>query len=270
MNNLYVIVVMYNENCDKSISCNALLNIKLPFNVIVVDNSTTPNKNNELCQVNKWKYVNMNGNMGISKAYNKAVNSITLKDYWVVIMDQDTYISSEYFERLNELIISKPEVWVKVPIVKDEKHYLSPSLISGNSVKRIKSVEEIKNHRNISAINSGMAIYSKVFEKMNYDERFFLDYIDHNFIKEYKAKFNGNIDIIDSTLQQTFSDDMHDNIINDETRFKIYLNDFNLFCGINFSGRFYYMMKVLYRAIKLSIIYKNFVFVSIVIKQKKL
>jgi len=270
MNNLYVIVVMYNESCGKSISCKALLDIRLPFNVIVVDNSTIPNKNNELCQANKWEYISMDGNKGISKAYNKGVSSIPIKDYWVVIMDQDTYINSDYFKRLNELIISRPQVWLKVPIVKDEKQYLSPSLIKKYSVKRIKSIEEIKESKNITAINSGMAVYCKVFEKIKYDERFFLDYIDHKFIQEYKSKINGDIDIIDSTLKQSFSDDEHDNIIGDKTRFRIYLYDFKLFCGRKIGGRIYYGMKVLYRALKLSMIYKDFVFISMVIKQKKL
>ena len=185
-------------------------------------------------------------------------------------MDQDTYISSEYFKKLNELIISRPEVWIKVPIVKDEKHYLSPSLIKNYSVKRIESIEEIKKSKNITAINSGMAVYSKVFEEMNYDERFFLDYIDHNFIKEYKEKFNGDIDIINSTLKQSFSDDEHDNILGDKTRFKIYLYDFRLFCGKSFSGRIYYCVKVLYRAVKLTIIYKKSVFILMAIREKKL
>ena len=270
MNNLYVILVIYNESCNQSISCKALLGIRFPFNIIVVDNSTIPNKNNEICKANKWKYINMNGNMGISKAYNKAISSINIEDYWVVIMDQDTDISLEYFKCLNELIISRPEVWVKVPIVKDETQYLSPSLIKKYSIKRIRSIEEIKKSKNITAINSGMAIYSKVFEKINYDERFFLDYIDHNFIKEYKLKFNRNIDIIDSTLQQSFSDDEHDNIIGDKTRFNIYLRDFKLFCGKKFSGKIYYNAKVLYRALKLSEIYKNSVFISMAIKQRKL
>lgn len=270
MKDLYVIVVMYNENCDESISCNALLNIKIPFNVIVVDNSTVFNNNNVFCKTNMWEYITMKGNMGISKAYNKAINSINLKDCWVVLMDQDTYISSDYFQRLNELIIKNPEVWIKVPIVKDKSQYLSPSLIGKYSVKRIKNIETTINNRNLTAINSGMAIYSKVFEKINYDERFFLDYIDHNFIREYKAKFNCNIDIINSTLEQSFSDDKHNNISSDKTRFKIYLQDFKLFCDIDSFGRFYFIAKVLYRALKLSIIYRNFVFLSMATGKKSL
>ncbi len=171
------------------------------------------------------------------------------------------------FNKLEESISSSPEVWVKVPIVMDKKHYLSPSLINNYSVKRIENIETVINNKSITAINSGMAISSQVFKKMKYDERYFLDYIDHNFIREYKAKFNKEVGIIDSTFEQNFSDDKHDNIAGDITRFKIYLSDFRLFCEADLTGRLYYAVKVFARGLKLSKNYKNFVFLSLALRQ---
>lgn len=268
MANLYVIVVIYNENCNESVSCSALLNIEMLLNIIVVDNSTKANNNMEFCRSNNWKYINMNGNMGLSKAYNSAINSIREKDFWVVILDQDTNIGLDYFQRLKESIDSNPEVWVKVPIVRDKKRYLSPSLINKYSVKRIENIETAINSKNITAINSGMAVYSQVFNKINYDEKYFLDYIDHNFIREYKAKINKGIGIINSTLEQNFSDDNHENMLGDITRFKIYLSDFKLFCDADLIGRIYYFIKVFFRGLKLSKYYRNFVFLLLALKRK--
>jgi hypothetical protein len=273
MDNLYVVVVVYNMDCNKSKTCTALLNSKVPLNVVVADNSTTSNRNEEICSLNNWKYLKMEGNVGLSKAYNRAVEYISLnnseKDFWVSIFDQDTTLSEDYFQVLIDSIKNKPKAYVKVPLVRDDSGYLSPNLINGYSVKRIDSVDEIQDTRSITAINAGMAIYSKVFEKINYDEEFFLDYVDHNFVRNYKNNFNNDIEVINTTLRQSFSDDEHDNINGDIKRFKIYLCDFKLFCNKDFTGRIYYISKVIVRSLKLSINYKNFIFVSLLFKKKQ-
>lgn len=273
MDNLYVVVVVYNIDCDKSKTCTALFNSKIPLNVVIVDNSTTSNRNEEICSINKWKYLKMEGNVGLSKAYNKAIDYISLnnsgKDFWVSIFDQDTSLSEDYFQVLLESIKNNPKAYVKVPFVKDESGYLSPNLINKYSVKRIANINEIKDTNEITAINAGMAIYSKVFEKINYEEEFFLDYVDHNFLRNYKNNFKNEIEVINTTLRQSFSDDEHDDINRDINRFKIYLHDFKVFCNKDLNGRVYYISKVIFRALKLSNNYKNFVFFSFLFKKDK-
>lgn len=266
MNNLFIIVVLYNQSCNESISCKDLQEIDFTYNVIIADNSIIKNNNSEICKEHKWKYINMNGNQGISKAYNKAIDSIDLKDYWVVLLDQDTHINLQYFEKLTESIINKPNLWIKVPIVKNNNHYLSPSIIRKYSIKRVKDTEDIFTNLNLTAINTGMAIYSEVFNTIKYDERFFLDFIDHNFIRNYNLKFKMKLDVFNSILQQNFSDDKHDNFTSDVTRFKIFISDYKLFCNTSISGRMYYSIKVFLRSIKLSMIYKDLIFLKIVFK----
>lgn len=273
MDNLYVVVVVYNIDCDKSKTCTALLNPKIPLNVIIVDNSTTSNRNEEICSENKWRYLKMEGNVGLSKAYNRAVEYINInnsgKDFWVSIFDQDTALSDDYFEVLINSIKNNPDTYIKVPLVRDDTGYLSPNLINNYSVKRIENVNEIVDAGNITAINAGMTIYSKVFHRINYDEKLFLDYVDHNFVRNYKNNFDNGIEIIDTTLRQSFSDDEHDNINRDINRFKIYLHDFKAFCNKDLNGRIYYISKVIFRALKLSNNYKNYVFFSFLFKKDK-
>lgn len=273
MDNLYVVVVIYNIECDRSKTCAALLNWKDPLNVIIVDNSTTSNRNKEICFQNSWRYLKMEGNVGLSKAYNKAVEYINLndsgKDFWVSIFDQDTALSDDYFEVLINSIKNNPNTYIKVPLVRDDNGYLSPNLINNYSVKRIENVVEITDTENITAINAGMTIYSRVFDKINYDEKLFLDYVDHNFVRNYKNNFDNGIEIINTTLRQSFSDDEHDNINRDINRFKIYLHDFKIFCSKDLKGRIYYVSKVIFRALKLSNNYKNLVFFSFLLKKDK-
>jgi len=96
-----------------------------------------------------------------------------------------------------------------------------------------------------------------------YDERFFLDYIDHNFIKKYKET-DGKIMVVKTNLFQSFSENQHSSITGDLFRFKIYLKDFKLFCSTSFYGIVFYYFKIIYRALKLSVIHKNIKFINLI------
>lgn len=268
MNTIYVFVVIYNEEAEKSISCKSLINIPYNFNVILIDNSTIENSNKSYARENKWSYISMEGNYGISKAYNKAIESIYDKEYWAVLLDGDTPIKLEYFNSLEKAIGEKPDVYIKLPIVKDKTSIMSPALIGKYGVKRIREIGEVEDLKKVTGINAGMVINSKVFEKMKYDERYFLDYIDHNFIRDYKRHFDNGIEVIDAIIEQNFSDDDHSNFSKDRTRFNIYVRDFKIFCSQEIFGYFYFLIKVLYRGLKLSILHKNFEFIKIIFRKK--
>jgi rhamnosyltransferase len=90
---------------------------------------------------------------------------------------------------------------------------------------------------------------------------FFLDCIDHHFVKLYK-KSGGKIAVFNCKLEQAFSGDDHSDWEKDYCRFLIYKKDFYLFCRDSFTGKIYYFLKIVMRALRLSLIYKNIAFIK--------
>lgn len=260
---VYIIIVMYNMSCIESVTLNNIdkFGLKDDMNVIICDNSTDDYSINKgYCNNKKYTYIDMNGNKGLSKAYNAAINRILDKDAWIILFDQDTEVSEDFFTKMEKSIEDFPNIFVHVPIVMDTAGILSPTMITNYNIKRIK--DPFINSSDLSAINSGMLINLKVFAKIGlYEESLFLEYIDHYFIRRYKEN-NGEIIVVDTKLFQNYSDNNHTKIEGDLKRFSIYLKDFKLFCSTSFYGKLYYYVKILYRGMKLSLIYKDLRFIK--------
>lgn len=259
--NYEILIIMYNQTCDTSETCTCLEKYKsiVNGNIFVFDNSTIKKYNdlNKLwCEERNIKYIPFNNNIGLSKAYNIALKQYLSNEIkWVVLFDQDTKISREYLECLNKEVLINDSM-VKVPVVLDEVGLLSPSIIKKHHVYRATNLEQI-NSSNITAINTGMIINKDIYKCIGYyDEAFFLDYIDHNFIRNCK-KFNHNIKVVNGNLYQNFSENSHDNFESDFKRFNILKKDLKIFCNDSFEGRVYFRLKILFKSIKLSIIYKK-------------
>jgi len=257
---LNCIVVLYNTKCEDSLGVNTLIEPKLHnLKIVICDNSEKVDikeNNKRFCNKLEIEYIDMKGNLGLSKAYNKALTRIN-HDSWFVIFDQDTIVNPNYFHELNKSIANYPNTYIHVPIVKSRGIRISPSVMRGYSVKSL-AINNYGLYSNVTAINTGK---SCVFEKIgNYNEEIFMDYLDHYFIREYNKNFK-NIAIFNCELAQEFSDHDHSDICKDLERFIIYKKDFYHFCNDSVYGYIFYLFKITYRAIKLSIYHKNIVFI---------
>lgn len=68
------VVVVYNKNVSESITCDRLLKLnRNEVTLVIVDNSEKETTNDEYCRSRNIDYISMNGNKGLSKAYNRAV-----------------------------------------------------------------------------------------------------------------------------------------------------------------------------------------------------
>lgn len=202
---IFAVIVIYNINCNDSITYNELKKIQ-NINIVVCDNSTLKNDNKNIVLHDGYMYIDMKGNKGLSKAYNKAIEEISSicqnRKYFVSIFDDDTEIKN-YFNIVKKYI--EEDLYdMYLPIIKTNHRILSPCNYVNNKIQPINYLDEI-DINNISAINSGMMIRSNVFEKIKYNENLFLDYIDHDFmLKVKKNKFNIKI-MNDLVLNQNFS-----------------------------------------------------------------
>ena len=92
---------------------------------------------------------------------------------------------------------------VYVPIVKAKEQILSPCTIHRGRVKAIHDLSSIT-RENITAINSGMIVSLDVYQKIRYNENLFLEYIDHDFIRQLK-QHQYSIHVLQQEIQQNFS-----------------------------------------------------------------
>lgn len=273
--NLKLIVVSYNQEVKNSPVIQSYLKSQLlTKDLIVVDNSTDSlyqNINQEYCDNLSISYLNMNGNVGLSKAYNAAIKSTdTLqKDCWYMIFDQDTIVDKEYFDVVIKSIETKNEIKIHAPIIYSKNGLFSPLKIKKN--KFLNFDAKSGTYEQLACINSGLVIHSSVYRDFGlYDEDLFLDLVDYNFFKQiYKVNPEFKIQVMDYSLQQNFSGDAFENFTSDLKRFEIYFYDFCKYCKKNNISWIEKNIKLLKRCIRLTIAYKKSDFLWLFLKKRE-
>ena len=264
-------VVLYNRLCEDAKSLAAWTGPEsYGYMLHVYDNGTIPGikeSNRKYCADRNLPYTDMMGNRGLSAAYNAAVSELP-ETGRLLLLDQDTTLPEDFFPKLNASIKKYPDVPVHVPVVRSRTGILSPASIRGHRVGRLKDIAP-GIYTDITAINSGMTVQSRAYKSAGaYAEDYFLDYIDHEFIRRYR-KTGGRIAVFDATLTQDFSDDDHKDRESDLVRFAIYSKDMYAFCSDTFGGRMYFCAKIFYRALKLDRIHHCGDFLKIAMKRER-
>lgn len=249
---IFGIVVIYN----KRIKDIALLknNAASNMHLIVCDNSDKDFNDDEALTRQAFDYINMNGNKGLSCAYNRALEHIFEKynpcdEDIICIFDDDTNVPADYFE-----IIKNSKGNVILPIVEDDIGIMSPVILKNGIAKRFRTKEEIFKCKRelLSGINSCMAIRAKIFKSYRYDEEMFLDYIDHKFIMDMR-----NIKIFPTVeefvVMQNFSAVVDDKD-SARKRFVLQKKDLRIFYKTN---KFCYYYVVIKKHIKLMLKYRD-------------
>lgn len=230
-----MVIVVYNKWCGDSYTCQFLKNTKCPPDfVLVIDNSTKPIDNQSYCKENNWMYHSMQGNAGLTKAYNAALS--ILKDMTDVIVwaDDDTHFPDLYFELLQNHIKQNQSANVFLPIVKSKDTIISPCIFSTKEMVIADSVDKLAD-KEISAINSGMAVKMSLYNNYRYDEKYFLDYVDHDFMRWCRLNSKDFCIMEDVNLEQTFFAQGTASKKAKRIRFNIYKKDYARFqrkCGL--------------------------------------
>lgn len=241
-----VIVVVYNKSCKGSITCQALKALRhTKVSVLVYDNSVRDFGNASYCEKQEWIYFSQRENIGISKAYNVCIDHLKknmMVDY-LCLFDDDTDISEEYFDALNSAI-NDSGADIYVPLVFSAGRLLSPCKIKSNfNVSMFKDEQEalLYNGRDITAINSGMAIKLNVFDNYCYDEHIFLDGVDHNFMRDMNIQ-KRMIKVFPYRCMHEFSGDSKPSMQSALTRFQIYVKDYRYIACKNHVACYFYLL----------------------------
>lgn len=194
------IFVIYNKEIDKSSVC---IQIRHLVDVIVVDNSTKKNNNREICDKYAIQYISMNGNKGLSKAYNVAIDCIGSTDA-IVLLDDDTDVPEDYFMLLKKKLMDYPDIDIFVPIVRGQDGIIySPNNYNFLKNDLVTNPKEEVLQKRFNAISSCMTIRMSVFDDYRYNELLFVDEIDHCFCREQRER-GKKFAVVDLEVKQNF------------------------------------------------------------------
>lgn len=253
-------MVIYNTNYKDSETFKTLSTTQAflhgEISLLVLDNSTKDMHNDEINTVEHCHYLSMHGNKGLSKAYNAGLNYYKddLKHNCIVLLDDDTRLSSHYFEKMKEAYSNHIDIYL--PIIYDQKlNLLSPSIMTKYRCVLASSIDEV-NEQNINGINTGMMVKGEIYEDYRYDEGYFLDYVDHAFIRDMKSKHK-KIIYVNTVLHQSYSleGDHYDSAMK---RFEISKKDIYHYYNSGFVNHFVYHYLILRRKAKYFKQYKKF------------
>lgn len=268
--NILICTVIYNQNLTDCNSYKTLL-----YNnqdVIIIDNSTIEIfDNRKTAQSNKWEYVHLPNNPGLSFAYNHAAKYACHNNYkWLLISDQDTlfdtntiYEYSRICEKFDDIFLFCPRVIVK------DKGLLSPvklnhyfPKIANSTIKEDTIIKPSK----YAIINSGMLINVNAFLSVGgYNERVFLDFSDFQFIEKFSQRFDKAY-VANLVCQQDFSNDISDYRLK-QKRFSLFCKSLKNFECRNALHKMLIHLVVIKRALSLILEFRNISPLNILIKE---
>lgn len=260
MRSIVATVVIYNMACHDSITCQALRRLNNDLPVVIYDNSTQDYDNRQYCSAVGWHYLGGLGNVGLSKAYNASIDYI--KEHIVAdivcLFDDDTKIDTEYFALLKHAMVNcKSKIFV--PLIYSNDILMSPSILKPrHKIVKFEHEQAALSYagKELSAINSCMALDLSLFDHYRYDEKIFLDGIDHKFLADMKTQ-GEQIKVFPYRCEQSFSGDEKPDPKSALTRFLIFKKDFQYILR---KDRIAYIHLVGKRSLKLTLQYKSFDF----------
>jgi len=179
---IYSLIVIYNSFCSESKINEIKLNNIIP---IIFDNSELNDfisKNKEFCTQNNIHYYSFNRNVGLAKAYNYIIKKHISSQDWIIILDQDTDVTNEFYEKINKVVLNADRLSYLASFMYNKNRF-GPKLIknfSKYSVIKQNKLGKLDDY--LIGINTCSLFSRKLFEKVGlFNEELFLDYIDIDF-----------------------------------------------------------------------------------------
>lgn len=182
---LYIIIVLYKPTLQQLKQINALA---LIYNIILVDNTPTPECNENQKYISSHIYIQLKENKGIAFAQNVGIKEAQKQSCkYILFFDQDTIVDVNYpitilneFKRIEK---NNTKLVALGPIICDKD--------SGLTYKKYSNESQIDVNNIIcpTLISSGTLSPMWAFDVVGYmDERLFIDYVDHEWCWRAKSK----------------------------------------------------------------------------------
>ena len=201
------VMVLYNRRAAESGTI-ARLRKREDVGLLLVDNSDVRTDNSRFCAENGVPYLSMQGNKGLSRAYNAALDRLFAEgagaDDVVVLLDDDTDVPGFYFDLLRQALAERPEVDIFAPVVRGQDGVVySPNSFRFLKNRLLEDPRTQAEQDSFNAVNSGLAVRMRVFRNYRYNEALFLDEVDHCFCREQRL-LGRKFGVLDIVLDQQF------------------------------------------------------------------
>lgn len=204
---LLIVIVLFERKPEQSTAYSSIHDVARTSGVFpevfLYDNSSNPSP----VSSEKITYRHDPLNPGVSKAYNTAsVFAENNRKSWMLLLDQDTGVTAEFFEKLQVAIRAHPETVAFVPRLKDQQGVVSPFYFAFGGGKRINPGPSFLSLRNHRFANSGLTVKLSAFQAVGgYDLDTPLDFSDISFAERLKA-ITDHFGVLESVLSHDFSD----------------------------------------------------------------
>jgi len=184
--NIFIVIVIYRLKYKESSTIKSLClpdsrhNIKIK--ILLYDNSGDPQQIKSK-DAAKYIYVHNPLNGGLAEAYNHALSMIDDQDGWLLLLDQDSDLPSNFLNDLADTIkeIADRSIVAVAPHIICKNEPISPCLVKmGGKLKQIQQNYIGTSGEEIMAINSGLAVRVSFMNHIGgFNQKFWLDYLDH-------------------------------------------------------------------------------------------
>lgn len=235
-NLVHTVVVVFNKKVSDSLTVSGLMKHRNSnLDIIIADNSTADYGNRADCEKAGLRYVSMEGNKGLSKAYNRILDilepSKEKDNEYVVWFDDDTDVTGEYISELCEALNNK-QYSIFVPTITGQNGVI----YSPNEVHFFKNDYVLMKNKEVrqslfNAINSCLAVKLSVYVDYRYDEKLFLDMVDQKFFDDMRRR-NIKCLRLKSVIYQSFSQRVKNpDKEKMKIRYKLRIKDLSAYCS---------------------------------------
>lgn len=223
---IMAIVVIYNKSCAVSTTLRTLEQYAPKLPVMIYDNSTKDYSNANYAKKHHFSYLGDGKNIGLSKAYNQCIKELRGSTDYVIILDDDTTLTEEYFTEVYQCTKEK-KADILLPQVKSGDHIISPIILEPHEDVVPAGAGLLKGEWT-TGINSGMVVQMDIYDKVWYNEDMFMDYVDHEFMwRVHREGFK--VYGLKAEIFQAFSMDEKPPVEQALKRFRIFKQDFAIY-----------------------------------------
>jgi GT2 family glycosyltransferase len=152
---------------------------------VVVDNSPTPEPMAPaIAAQHGMDYLPLLANRGIAAAFNRGIDHLGDAVDYVIFLDQDTGGVTAYLDAVTATV-QQASSDVVMPTVFSGPNILSPCERVGYRYRPMKNPGTLPSQ--FSCINSGLIVRRGFLHDVMFDERLFLDFVDHQFIEDCRT-----------------------------------------------------------------------------------
>lgn len=272
--NISIVIVLYKTRLENSITFRSLTactreekNSKI--DLIIYDNSSH-SQDIEISSFPMWNitYIHDESNPGVSKAYNEAAKiALKLSKEWLLLTDQDTQFPKESILKYIKSVNENNDIKLFVPYLKSNginfspgKYFFSKGFIWKNPLPGRHPF------KNKMLLNSGIFVNLIAFNSVQgYNEKVQLYFSDFEFVNKFKKRYS-EFYLVNFECKHELSDVIKVDIEAAKKRFYYYCEG-GYQSSTSKSKFLQLFITIFLRSIKLSLKYRDFIFLKIFSKR---